>query len=118
VFFETYADDRYDDNLPDNDADDEYYLNNIGNLILGYLKSFFSNKNVDPGVYSSKDCINLVQYTYIEEAVPVVYEMLGYTDTSSILRVLKECGRLGIPQRYSGGILLIYFQFCVLKKAG
>jgi hypothetical protein len=102
----------------ENEGLDDYFLGNVKNLVVGYLRDFFSGKDmycgghIHPKACSTDACVDLAMNTTIEVGVERAYGVMKRPDSGIVLRVFSECGRLGIPKCFRAGILLVYLKLC------
>jgi len=102
------------------------FLPDVQMLARSYMMSFFKDREMHCGgpiqyrhLLSNRNISMTINAT-LADAIVCAY---GAIDSSSekdpldeikfVISILNECSKSGVPKEFSGGMLLLYLQFCV-----
>jgi len=115
----------------------EFFHKDIEKLAKHYAVLFFSDKRnflngpISPhyleGILEEKRFISLIMNLSISDGMLYIYDIISnnkgrfkneikfdksFSDVKYVISLLNQCGRLGIPQRFRAGIIVLYFSIC------
>lgn len=107
----------------------QHLLTDAEQIAINHIKTFFTNKKMYFGGAILEEelltdrYIQMVIHTNVVKGVEHAYKVLEHCMTEDdenhisddirlVVKVLEECGSLGIPKCFAAGILLVYLELC------